>query len=382
MALRTIDLIALGSPTSDPYDPSATAWALARAYATRGDDVRVIRPEGPSQAPQPEGVASLEITVPLRRPGAAVDQAAFASEAGRHVRPTADVIVRDPSGLGAIRARGRSGGHPPLVAFVRLIELHAFDRERGRLTPRRWTDRLDTWRDRRDVRRFEKAALTEADVLFVDAPGLASAIATEYVVPAERVRTALPPVPDLPPPASRDAARAMLDIPRDVPVAVSPVPENGKDTGGVDRARETFRRIRPLFPGARLIIVGASPPTEPGLVAIPRRDAEAFGLGFAAANVALFAQNRGTFDPMVIGAMRAGCAVAAVPSLHLPVDPGDALKYAPTDDPGDLASILAELFADPALARETAAHGVEHSALYHPDRIVRAIDEATSKLAP
>lgn len=378
MASRTIDLIALGPPPSDPYEPSATAWALARAYAARGDDVRVIRPEGPSSVPLPDGVASLEVSIPLRRAGAAADHAAYASAAGRRVRPTVDLIVRDPSGLGALRARGVSSERPPLVAFVRSVELRAFDREHQGLPPRRWSDRFDAWRNRRDVRRFERAALSEADRLFIDAPDLAPEIAREYGVPKDRLRAAVPPVPDLPQPASRDAARAALDIPRDVPVAVTPTAGDGKDATLIDRARETFRRIRPLFPGARLIVVGASPPPDPGLVVVPARDAAAFGLGFAAANVALFAEARGAFDPMVVGAMRAGCAVAAVPSVHLPADPGDALRYAATDDPGDLASTLAELFADPVLARETAKHGAEHSALYEPERIVRSIDEALS----
>lgn len=378
MASRTVDVISLGPPPRDPYEPSATAWALAGAFAAQGDDVHVIRPEGASETAPPAGTVSVEVAVPLRRPGAAVEQAAFATAAGHRVRPAVDLIVRDPSGLGPLQPRGRTPGSPPLVAFVRSVELHVFDRERGSLS-RRWVDRFDAWRDRRGVRRLEQAALSEADLLFADSPEVGAALAREYGVSPQRLHTSVPPVADLPHPESRDAARASLDIPRDVPVAVAPAPADG---GGkpppLDRAREAFQRVRPLFPGARLIAAGTSVRADPGVLAVPPRDAATFGLALGAANVAIFAEVRLPFDPMLIAAMRAGCAVAAVPSVRLPVDPGGAVRYSASDDPGDLASTLAELFADPALVRQTAAIGSEYSAYYRPEQIVRAIDAATS----
>lgn len=376
MASRTVDVISLGPPPRDPYEPSATAWALAEAFAAEGDDVRVIRPEGPSDAAPPAGTSSVEVAVPLRRPGAASDQAAFAVAAGHRVRPAVDLIVRDPSGLGPLRPRGRTVGSPPIIAFIRSVELHAFDRERGSRS-RGWVDRFDAWRDRRTVRRLELAAVSEADLLFADSPEVGVALAREYGVPAERLRSSVPPVADLPRPESRDAARASLDMPRDVPVAVVPAAE-GRDASSLDRAREAFHRVRPLFPGARLIVAGASVPTDPGVLGVPLRDAASFGLALSAANVAMFAQGRPSFDPMVIGAMRAGCAVAAVPSVRLPVNPGGAVRYSASDDPGDLASTLAELFADPALVRQIAGAGSEYATHYLPSRLVQAIHVATA----
>jgi hypothetical protein len=379
MAHRSVDVVTLGPSPLDPYDPAATAWALAGAYAARGDEVRVLRPEGPAAGPIPEGVASLEVSVPIRRPGAAVDQAAYAEAAGRKVGRAVDLIVRDPSGLGALGAPGRTPGSPPLVAFVRGLELQSFDRERTVAPRSGWFDRLDTWRDRRSVRRLERAALSEADLLLADDSRLPPALSQEYALPGNRVGYAVPPVPVLPQPASRDAARGALDLPRDVPVAVTPTPDDRPDGPVVAQARETFRRIRPLFPGARLIVVGTTAPADPGVISVPRRDPFSFGHALAAANVGLFAGGTTGFDPMIVAAMRAGCAVAATPSVRVPVPAEGAIQYAPTDDPGDLASTLAELFADPALTRDVASRAGAYAERYLPERLVGAIDRAISK---
>ena len=378
MSSRTVDVVALGPAPLDPYDPAASAWALAAAFAAGGDDVRVLRPEGPAAAPLPPGVATVEVPLPLRRPGAAVDQAGFAAAAGQRIRRTVDLVVRDPSGLGALGAPGRTPGHPPLVAFVRSVELQAFDREHRALSRRGWSDRLDAWRDRRSVRRLEQAALAEADVLFADDDALAPALAREYGVAGDRVRSAVPPVADLARPASRVAARAALEIPPDVPVVVAPTPDSRAASPVVDRARETFRRIRPLFPGARLVVAGAIAPADPGVISVPGREGPTFGAALTAADVALFAGGQPAFDPLVIGAMRSGCAVAAVPSVRLPSPPEGALQYSATDDLGDLASALAELFADPALVREVVRQAALYAARYDPERIARAVNDGVS----
>jgi len=381
MPPRSIDLIALGPAPLDPYDPAAGAWALAGAYAARGDDVRVIRPEGPGPGPPPPGIGSIEVPLPPRRPGAAVEDARFAEAAGRRVRRAVDLIVRDPSGLGALRVPDRSPRNPPLVGFVRAVELATFDAERARLGQTGIAHRLDAWRDRRSVRRLELAALSEADVLFAEDATLGPPLVREYGLPEGRVRAAVPPVPELPRPASRDAARAALDIPRDVPVAVAPLPDDRPEAPALARARETFRRIRPLFPGARLVVVGSTAPTDPGVISVPGRDGAAFGAGLAAANVALFAGGQPSFDPMVVAAMRGGCAIAAVPSVHLPIPPDGAVQYSATEDPGDLASTLAELFADPSLVRSLVEAGRAHAARYLPQHLVAAIDAATGRAA-
>ena len=376
MASQTVDLVALGPPPLDPYEPWATAWAIAGAFAARGDRVQVYHPDGAPGAGPPAGTVAVPVRLPLRRPGAAQDEAGFAAAAGRRLRPEVDLVVRDPAGFGPLGVAGRRAGRPRLVAFARSVELHAFDRERASRSNVRLVDRIDTWRNRRTVRRLEQAALNEVDLLFSDAPELARTLAQEYALPDRRLHATVPPVPQLASVSSREKARTALEIPTDVPVVVAPMAEERSGPAGLDRACEAFRRVRPFFPGARLVVVGATAPSDPGVVSVPRRDPSTFALGLAAAQVSLFAGRRPGFDPLLVSAMRAGCAPAAVPGVRLPVEPEGAVRYAASDDPGDLASVLAELLADPALCREIAAHGQEQADRYLPERVLEAVDAA------
>jgi glycosyltransferase involved in cell wall biosynthesis len=380
MASRTVDLVALGPPPVDPYQPWATAWALAAAYAARSDRVRVLHPDGPAGAEPPAGTVGVPVRLSLRRPGTAPDEAGFAAAAGRRIDRDADLVLRDPAGFGSLGLGGRRATRPKVVSFVRSIELHAFDREHAARASGRWVDRLDVWRDRRTVRRLEQAALNEADVLFSDAPNLPLELAREYGVAEQRLRPAVPPVAEISPPSSRDAARSSLGIPTDVPVVVAPMAEERAEPAGLDRTCEAFRRVRPFFPGARLVVVGVTAPADPGVVCVPGRDPGSFSLGLRAANVALFAGRRPGFDPMLVHAMRAGVAPAAVPGVRLPLDPEGAVRYAASDDPGDLASTLAELLADPALCREVGAEGEKKAERYLPERVLQAVDAALKEV--
>jgi hypothetical protein len=158
---RTVDIVAVGPPPQDPYDPAASAWALAAAYASRGDDVRVLHLPGTEAAPVPKGVVALPVEIPLRRPGGPHEPAEFASAAGRQLRRNADLVIRDPVGLGSLGlSRTRRG--PPLVAgFARAVELQEFEGEHTARPAAGFVDRLDLWFDRRTVRRLERAALLE-----------------------------------------------------------------------------------------------------------------------------------------------------------------------------------------------------------------------------
>lgn len=370
MATRTVDLVVAGPLPSDPYDDDASSWALARAFAARGDRVAVLYPAGATGAEPPPGTVGVPVPVPLRRPGALVEAADFAGAAGRRIRPDAELVVRDPSGLGAL---GLARRRAYVASFVRAVSLHAWDAERGSRPAGGVVDRLDAWRDRRAVRRLERAALEEPDALYCDRGDLATAIGREYGVPPDRLRPTVPPVPLLPPVGARDAARAELGIPLDVPVVVAAASRPDPAAAGVDLAREAFRRVRSFFPGARLIVVGTTAPAEPGVVVVPARDANAFSAGFVAADVALFARPAGGFDPGVVFAMRSGVAPILVPSVALPIDPGPAVRRTVSDDPGDIASVLAELLADPALCREVSARGAAYSAPFDPAAIVRSV---------
>lgn len=378
MSSRTVDVLAAGPPSSDPYDPPRPAWALASALAARGDSVVVLYPAGGPQANPPVGTTAVPVDVPLRRPGAAVQGAEFALAASKRVRRGVELILRDPAGLGRLGPhRGQDGG-PIVAAFVRSIEIDAFDRERVGRAPTGLRDRLDTWRDRRTVQRLEQAALREADRLFYDSAGLPSDLERKYGIPGRRFRAALPPVPPVPVLLTREEARASFRIPADVPVVVAPAAFELPDPSGIDRAREAFHRVRSFFPGARLIVVGTTGPGEPGVATVPERDVGTLARALAAADVALFARRVPGFDPGVVLALRAGRCVIVGPAIRLPVDPSPAVRTVATDDPGDLASVLAELLADPAARRTLSSAGERYAAAFDPARVAEVVSAATA----
>ena len=337
MAPRTVDVVAVGPPPIDPYATAATAWAIARSLAERGDRVRVLYPEGPPGLPPPPDVVGTAVPLPLRRPGAALEPAEFAALAGRRVRPDATLVVRDPSGLGPLGLSGRRSEGPIVVSFVRGLELHAFDRERTGRPPAGFADRLDTWRDRRAVRRLERAALAEPAALFSDDPELTKALTNEYGIDARLLRPTVPPVPRLPPGPPRAKARETLGIPPDVPVVAAPSASEDAEAAGISRVREAFRRIRSLFPGVRLVVAGAATPVEPGVVGVPSRDAETLALALSAADVAVVAPSRTGFDVGSVYAMHAGVATIVGAGVHFPIPPDGAVRVAASDDSGDLA---------------------------------------------
>ncbi len=378
MASRTIDVVAPGPRSADPYAPGATAWGLAAGLARQGDDVAVLYPAAGATSPPSDGLTAVPFELPLRHPGAPAEGADLVASAGRHVRRTADSVVRDPIGLGRLGLHRGSGRGPMVVGFVRGLELAAYDHDRPAGTAG-FRDRLDRWRDRRRVRRLEEAALREADRLFCDAPDLPRVLSEQYGVPAGRCRTALPPVPRLPDLPSPDEARGSFRIPTDVPVVAAPAAFEQPEPSGTDRAREAFRRVRSFFPGARLIVTGTVAPAEPHVSVVPERDGATLARALAAADVVVFDRRVPGFDPGAILAMRAGRAVITGPGVRFPHDPGEAVRPLATDDPGEFASVLAELLADPSARRPLAAAATAFASAFDPDRVAA---DVASVLAP
>jgi hypothetical protein len=380
MASRTVDVVAPAAPSTDPYAPGATAWALAAALARAGDQVVVLHPKAGAAAPAPEGVVAVPLDLPMRHPGAAAEGVELATAAGRRARPIADLVVRDPVGLGALGLR-RSGGRGPLVVgFVRGLELATYDQLRTAASTG-FRDRLDRWRDRRSVRRLEEAALREADRLFVDDPGLAQRLTAEYGLASGRVRGAVPPVPTPTGAPSVEDARGSFRIPTDVPVVVAPAAFDAPEPSGTDRAREAFRRVRSFFPGARLIVTGTTAPTEAHVTVAPERDGSTLARAIAAADVAIFDRRAPGFDPGAVLALRAARAVVVGTGVRFPADPGEAVRTLTSDDPGEFASVLAELLADPAARRPMAAAAVAYARRFEPQRVAEELEESTRPIA-
>ena len=184
MAPHVIDIVAGGPPPLDPYEPAAPAWALAEGLASGGRSVRVLYPS-PSVAPRvapPPGVTVVPVELRLRHTGSASDPADFAREAGARVRPEADSILRDPVGLGPLGSH-RKAGHPRLIGFVRSLGISEFDRGRAGAGSRGVAQRLDSWRERRTIRRLERAAISEADRLLYDDTEVGAGLAREVLDP-------------------------------------------------------------------------------------------------------------------------------------------------------------------------------------------------------
>ena len=376
MPFRSVDVVAAGPPSSDLYDPAAPAWALAVGFARRGASVRVLHPVGLSPGTPPRGVTAVPVEIPLRHPGHAAEPAEFAAAAGRQIRAVAELVVRDPAGLGRLAPPRRGGTGPAIAAVLRSVELASFDRERGARPASGVLDRLDTWRDRRSVRRLERQALDEADRLFFDAPEVAKSVAREYDVPERRLRASPPAIAPPDDGSSRAEARAAFRLPLDVPVVLAPAPVESAEASGIDWAREAFRRVHPLFPGVRLLVVGAPPPTEPGVSGAAERDATTFARAVAAADLALVAGRADGVDPAAVLSLQAGVPVIAGPGARFPDAPLRAIRRCASDDAGDAASALAELLADPALRRELGTEAREYAKRFAPEEVAAAIEAA------
>ncbi len=373
MAGRSVDLVAAGPCPADPYDPAAPAWALAAGIAARGDRVRVLHPLGPSSAEPPVGVEAVPVEIPLRRPGAAVEGATIASVAGRRLRPDAELVIRDPIGLGPLLGGRRRGGSPSLHGVVRGVELAAYDGVASHQHPVNFMGRVETWRDRRSVRRLEREALGEADRLFYDNPEVPAVLTREYSVDPRLLTEAPTPVLGGPLP-SREEARRDLRLPLDVLVVAAPVLSEDPSAPEVDRVQESFRRVRSLFVGARLVGVGAPVArVEPGVAWVAGRDTASFERALVAADVALVAPSAPRFDVGSILAMRARCAVLASPLVQFSTPPEGAVRFAPSPDPADLAAALAELLADPEQRRHLVEAGRSFAARFEPERVASTI---------
>jgi glycosyltransferase involved in cell wall biosynthesis len=375
---RTVDVVTTGPAPFDPYDPAASAWGLAAALAALGDDVRVLHLPGSGGEPTPPGVLGLPVEIPLRRPGAPVEPVEFASAVSRRLRKPVDLVLRDPLGLGSLGYRRGRRGPPTVGGFVRNVELRSFEGERRGRPSTGFVDRLDVWRDRRAVRRFERAAVEESDRLFYETPEVARSLTEEYGVAARKLVALPPAVPPLPPFPSRAASREDLRIPPDVPVVVAPVAFDTPEPGGVDRVLEAFRRVRPFFPGVRLVLWGAPAASDPGVIALGDRRAATLSDALASADVAVFARRAPGFDPGIVLAARASVPPIVLPDARLSVDPAGGVRIAASDDPGDLASVLAELLADPAMRREMGRAAARFSEAFLPERVAAAVREALS----
>lgn len=368
MARRTIDVVAAGPPSSDLYDPAASAWALAEGFAARGDSVQVAYPGREGDAPAPPGVTAVPFPAVTGHVGTFLGEAELAKEAGRRLRPTAEVVVRDPAGVGAL---GHHAGRRPVVVFVRSL-VDDEDGPAGRSPASTGRPPLG-WAERRKARRLQRAALAEATTVCCATTVQRDRLRDDYGVRPERLRLAPLAVRTGASPPSREAARRLLAVPDDVPLAVVlPTPEPaGPEL--LAPALEAFQRTRLIFPGARLVVVGAPEAKGASVVLRPERTLEAVAAAVAAADAAVALGRGHAVDPGLVLSLRAGVATVAPPEVDLGGLGDGAIRRVPTSDAGEVASALAELFADPALRRELGERARDLASPFDPSRLIERL---------
>ncbi|HTT26037.1 MAG TPA: hypothetical protein VMH90_03620 [Thermoplasmata archaeon] len=352
-----VDLVDRG-PAGTARDPIRP---LALALAGAGHSVRLFSTEGLDAKAFP-GVE----TIPLKakvRPGPR-GRAALAKTLGTLLDPGAGATVLPFELAGTTQVPRPIAVLPPIDAAP----------EEG--SGSGWLDRFFA---RRAARREEATARTRAR--WILAPGEEERGRFLAGAPDAAARTAVVPaaVPDPPMSPDRSAARRLLHLPDDVPVAAwagAPGP-----TGGSEIARAAFQRSRVFFPGARLLLAGVAAPTEPGVHSLPGADAATRAAVRRAADVVLAPSPPDVLD--LLATMRCGAAALVGRSVRFPRDPpAAALRRPEADDAGALASGLAELFADPALRRRTAEAGTAYADGYAPNRIAALFAPLAGASAP
>jgi glycosyltransferase involved in cell wall biosynthesis len=147
-------------------------------------------------------------------------------------------------------------------------------------------------------------------------------------------------------------------------------------------ALETFRRVRVFFPGARFLVVGSSPPSEPGVVPLGVVDEATKARVLTAADVFLFPSLYEGYGLAPREAMRYG--VATVVSAHVPTDGipvGPAIRVVASEVAADYAADLAELLADPALRRQVGEAGRKAADTFSFAKMAERFERVVSRTA-
>jgi len=372
MTGRAIDLVAAGPPSPDLYDPAASAWALASALAARGHSVQVAYPGPLEPSTVPVGVAVAPFPPVTAHLGTYLGDAELARSAGHRIRPTAEIVVRDPAGLGALGHH--LGRHPTVVSFLRGFaeetpEDGATDRGESRLA-----SKVLGWRERRGVRRLEKEALAQAVRVYCSTVAQRERLRSDYGIPEDRIQVGPTAVALGPPAPGRQAARRLVGVPDDVLLALVLPPVDPTPSRTVAPALEAFRRSRPIFPGVRLAVLGVPDAAGPGVVNLVSRDAATVVAALSAADVTVAYPSASGADPGLVLALRAGLPSVVGPTVDLGPGSESAVRRASTTDSGELASVLAELFADPDERRRLGERARAFASRFEPARLAEELE--------
>jgi glycosyltransferase involved in cell wall biosynthesis len=344
-----IDSLTVGPPTDDLYDPAFSAWEWLRALAARGHQVRGIYPDpltGPPPTP-PDGVASFPL--PLRA-AERHDPIAYVHATRDATNPAAQLILRIPLGLGKVpNAKGRTA-RAPVAGLAGEVVLDAFDGRAADSTG--FFARLGRWRNRRTLRKGESDAVADADLLVVPEAAMGDRLRQLYGMDRPKLAVVPDPVPEPQITESRAECRQQLKVAPDVELVAHVVGQGAHAADDLELALESFRRIRVFFPGARFAAIGSNTRTDPGVFTLPDRTRRSIDVAMRACDVVLLPRRDPGPDVAAYYALSHARATIATASVHVgtPED-GSIVRVPVSSDPGDIASDLAELLADPALRR-------------------------------
>lgn len=371
-----IEFFATGPASETSSGLSRAVWELAAALAARGHRPRVLyATEAPaSEAPYRgvPGIAVPLLKVPKRPFGRDIEAGKRVSE---NFDPLADVVVGNDEKAGAMTLpRSRRPGRPVRVQVVHDVALHTFDTLRP-LEPRRGLRQsVGNWLDRRTLKNLEGRALRQADFLLAGSELNRSLVEKYYGIPAAQVHLQPLGVPDPVDVGTREEARAALRLPPDVPAVlfVGRTP----DRQGLPATLEAFRRMRPLFAGVRLIVVGSTVPSEPGVLSLGLVDERTKACAYRAADVFLFPARYEGFGLAPREAMRYG--LATIVSPYVPLEGAESprqVRIVRSDDDGEYASELAELLADSGMRRAVGEAGREWADQFSFDRMAQLFEQ-------
>jgi glycosyltransferase involved in cell wall biosynthesis len=350
MAWR-IDFLATAPPQDQTSGLSRAVWSLAAALVARGHSARVLFPSTNLAArPDFQGVTAIPVPDPGDRRRPFGRDIAIGRNASDLLDPEADIVVGNDEKAGALEWRKRPNGRPVFAMIVHDVSVHTFDTLRPLQPSSGLRQKVGDWLDRRALKRLETNAYGRARVILVPSEVNRELLRQHYGIADGRVQLMPVGVADPIDAGTKSEARLALKLPPDIPVVsfIGRTPERQ----GLPTVLETFRRVRVLFPGVRLLLVGCQAPSEPGVQALGVVDELTKGRVLRASDVFLFPTRYEGFGLAPREAMRYG--VPVVVSRHVPlegIDAKNAVRIVASDDAGDYAAELAGLLADPPMRR-------------------------------
>jgi len=347
-----IDFLASVPPEETSSGLGRGVWGLSSALVSLGHRVRVLYPSDPPKPHSPyHGVEAVPVpTVGASRRPFGRD-IAFGRRATALIEPTTDLLIGNDEKAGAVgTVKSTRRDRPVFVFMAHDVALHTFDTLRPLEPSRGLRQRVGNWLDRRALKGLEGQALARARAVLVGSTLNAELLERYYRVPKNRIHHLPHGVPDPVNVGSKAEARLALKVPPDVPVVafVGRTPERQ----GLPVALAAFRKVRVFFPGARFLVAGTTPPSEPGVVPLGLVDEATKARVYTAADVFIFPAKYEGFGLAPREAMRYGLATIVSSQVPLEgIDPAESCRVVGSDDPADYASELAELLADPALRR-------------------------------